>query len=116
VQIVETTQHRFDPGRGHGVGTERLDGRFHAVRHVPQPHRTGQSRAALEGVQHPQSLGPRGPVVRVGRPLPQRSAEFREQFCGLLLEYRKQVGVQRIHRIGMVIGGDDQRRRASAGR
>jgi hypothetical protein len=77
--------------------------RFHAVHHLAQTQRTGQTGTALECVQVAQHLAAGTGVVRSGNPLAQSSAQLRQKFGGLVGKDREEVGIDGVEDVDVVI-------------
>ena len=104
LQIVQAGQQRLQLHALQSFRPQGFDTRFHAVRHFAQAHGTGQTRAALQGVQHAQCFRACAEILRTRHPLAQSRAQGGHQFKGFFLEYREQVGVQMVDRIDVVLG------------
>ena len=103
LQRVKFRQQFVQLVRLRSLVIESFDHRFHAVRALAQTHRTGQSRAAFQRVQHAQHLGPRAEVVGSSRPLAQGAAEHGQQLGRLVLEDVKQVSIQLVDRFKALV-------------
>ena len=68
--------------------------------HVTELHRSDQSGAAFERVQHAQGLVARTQIFRPCGPLPQRASELRQQLQRFFLEHRKQIDAEHFSRPG----------------
>ena len=73
------------------------------MRHRAQPHGSGQPSTALERVQAAQQFVAGPHVARPRHPLAQRGAQPWQQFGGLFLEDGKEVGVDHVARIDLVV-------------
>ena len=80
-----------------------LDIGLDPVGHFPKPHGTGEAGTALEGMQSPQHFLACAMVVGTRRPLPQGAAQLRHQLGTLFLNNRKQIRVDHVNRIDLVI-------------
>ena len=103
LQRIEAPQQRLDLLRSYGFCVERFDGRFEAVGHFAKPHRTRKTRASFERVQCPQYLAARTQVLGASGPLTQSAAQMRQQLGRLFLENRKEVGVDDVQIIDVVV-------------
>jgi hypothetical protein len=91
-------------------GGQPLDPGFQPVRHFPQAHRTRQTRATLERVQGAHArIGVRR-RRRLARPVTQLRGELGQELERLLLEDRKQLEIDRIDRVDIVIDIAEGRR------
>jgi len=100
---IESGLQGLQVGAALYVRAQTLGCRFHAVHHLTQAQGPGQTRTAFEGVQIPQNLGACRAVVRMGHPLAQGGIEQRQQFVSLIRKNRKQIHVDGVHRIDVVI-------------
>ena len=100
---VKPDQQGIELLSGCGIRAELFDFRFHSVRHFTEPQGAGQSSTALERVQRTQHLHARTQVVGTHRPLPQCPAQTRHQFGALLLENRKEIRVDHVDRIDVLV-------------
>jgi len=103
-QRVGTCLQFVDVGfDGLGLREHALDLRFQPVRHFAQPHGTGQASTALERVQGTHAGGGVAALTRISGPGAHLRAQRGQQLLRFLLEDREQFGVDRIHRIEVVV-------------
>ena len=84
------------------LGAESFDGGLEHVRHFAQAHGAGQTGTPLEGVQGAHAGGRGCGVARMVVPIAKAGLQLRQELVGLFLEYREELGVDRVDRIKLI--------------
>ena len=115
-QAIGTVEQLLHLGSGRGLARDQvLDRRFQPVRQFTQAHRAGQPCAALERMQRAHAGGGVRHHLRQLRPVAQVRGQFGQQLLRLFLEDRKQVEVDHVDRVDVLLaverGAADRPRR-----
>ena len=103
LHAIELVHQWLDVSAQRAFMRDGLNARFHAVRQLAQAHGASQTGTAFEGVQTAQHFAARAHVVGAGGPLTQRSGCGWEQLLGLFFENFKQIRINRVNRINLVV-------------
>ena len=103
LQAVKTGQQRLDLVGAQILGSDLLNRRLQAVRHFPQAHRACEPGTAFECMQCTQHHAARTHVLRVACPLAQRRAKRGEELRRFFLENRKQIGIDNVENVDIVV-------------
>ncbi len=100
VEMVETAQQLGQIGLAdRRTGRQGVDVGFEAVRQVAELHGAGHARTAFERVQRPHGLRRGCGIQRMLFPLAQAGGQCGQQFVGLFLENREQVGIDGVDQL-----------------